>query len=305
MPNDEDEQTRMQMLHEVHLFLLDGRLTTAPLNNPTKILDVGTGCGDWAMAMGDEYPEAEVIGTDIAKIQPSAVPLNVYFEIDDAEEEGGWTYADDDFDLVHFRSMMGAFTDWKDIYREAYRHVKPGGWIEVKDFDDHKALLQFFPPGSQVEPWLTAIAEGSKKSGRPRGIKHLEHEMFTDLGFVDVSTEEYNIPMGVWPDDPEEKRVGKLFMIAQMCGIEALCLRVLTEQMGWDPAEVRRMCDIVSMDVRAVAVDAKKARGLGILVRVVKGRKPFPGEQDHDGESVSTMRNGENNQGQAEPVNGV
>jgi hypothetical protein len=36
---------------------------------------------------------------------------------------------------------------------------------------------------------------------------------------------------------------------------------------------------MVSEDVRAVAVDAKRARGLGILVRVVKGRKPFPGEQ--------------------------
>jgi SAM-dependent methyltransferase len=305
MPIDDDEQTRMQMLHAVQLFLLNGRLTTAPLNNPTKILDVGTGCGDWAMAMGDEYPEAEVIGTDIAKIQPSAVPLNVFFEIDDAEEEGGWTYADDEFDLVHFRSMMGAFTDWNLIYKEAYKHLKPGGWIEVKDFDDHKALLQFFPPGSQVKPWLAAIAEGSKKSGRPRGIEHLEHGRLTDLGFVDVNTEEYNSPMGVWPDDPEEKKIGKLFMIAQMCGIEALCLRILTEQMGWDPAEVRRMCDIVSEDVRAVAVDAKRARGLGILVRVVKGRKPFPGEQDHDGESVSTIRNGENTQGQGEPVNGV
>jgi hypothetical protein len=175
--------------------------------------------------------------------------------------------------------MMGAFTDWNLIYKEAYKHLKPGGWIEVKDFDDHKALLQFFPPGSQVKPWLAAIAEGSKKSGRPRGIEHLKHERLTDLGFVDVNTEEYNIPMGVWPDDPEEKKIGKLFMIAQMCGIEALCLRILTEQMRWDPVEVRKMCDMVSEDVRAVAVDAKRARGLGILVRVVKGRKPFPGEQ--------------------------
>jgi hypothetical protein len=61
--------------------------------------------------MGEEYPQAEVIGTDIAKIQPSAVPPNVFFEIDDAEEESGWTYPDDNFDLVHFRSMKGAFRD--------------------------------------------------------------------------------------------------------------------------------------------------------------------------------------------------
>ena len=67
MPNDEEEQDRTQMLHTVYLHLFDQQLTTAPLRNPTKILDVGTGTGDWAMAMGDEYPDAEVIGTDIAQ----------------------------------------------------------------------------------------------------------------------------------------------------------------------------------------------------------------------------------------------
>jgi ubiquinone/menaquinone biosynthesis C-methylase UbiE len=111
MPCDEDEQTRMNMLHEVYLYILGGRLTTAPLDSPTKILDVGTGCGDWPIAMGEQYPGAEVIGIDIAKLQPSAVPQNVFFEIADAEEELGWTYAEDSFDLVHFRTMMGAFKD--------------------------------------------------------------------------------------------------------------------------------------------------------------------------------------------------
>ena len=79
------------------------------------------------MAMGDEYPEAEVIGTDIAKIQPSAVPLNVFFEIDDAEEEGGWTWPNDEFDLVHLRHMAGAFADWPQVYSEAYGVSSPVG----------------------------------------------------------------------------------------------------------------------------------------------------------------------------------
>jgi hypothetical protein len=113
---------------------------------------------------------------------------------------------------------------------------------------------------------LAAIAKGSKKSGRPRGIEHLEHKRLTDLGFVDVNTKEYNIPIRVWPDDSEEKKIKKLFIIAQMCGIEALCLRILTEQIRWDPAKVRKMWDTVSEDIRAVAIDAKKARGLEILV---------------------------------------
>ena len=65
------------------------------------------------MDMGDEFPNAEVIGTDIAKIQPDAAPSNVFFQIDDAEDEE-WTW-EDDFDLVHLRSMQGAFMDWQRI----------------------------------------------------------------------------------------------------------------------------------------------------------------------------------------------
>jgi len=42
-----------------------GELHKAPLNNPQRILDVGTGTGIWAVDMADTYPMAEVIGTDI------------------------------------------------------------------------------------------------------------------------------------------------------------------------------------------------------------------------------------------------
>src|SRR3981189_389954 len=87
MPNDEDEQLRMHLLNDIYYVLLGQRLTTVPLVNPRKILDIGTGIGEWAMAMGDHFPNAEVIGTDIAKIQPTSEPVNVFFELEDAEQE--------------------------------------------------------------------------------------------------------------------------------------------------------------------------------------------------------------------------
>ncbi|KAF4625057.1 hypothetical protein G7Y89_g13111 [Cudoniella acicularis] len=282
MPNDEEEQTRTQILHDVFLYLFDKKLTTVPLRDPQKILDIGTGTGEWAMAMGDEYPEAEVIGTDIAKIQPSAVPLNVFFEIDDAEEEGGWTWAEDEFDLIHFRSMAGAFKSWEYIYREAYRHLKPGGWIEVIDFDDHRTFLSYFPDDSGVKGWLADIGEASKISGRSRSSAHLEKKSLEDLGYIDVKTKSRTIPFGIWPEDPEAQQIGKHFLVAQLCGIEALCLRPLTETLGWDPVEVRRMCDIVTNGVRAIALDAEGAKGLGVKVKVLVGRKPGGDAEDEN-----------------------
>ena len=298
MPCDEDEQTRMEILHVVYEYVLDKRLTTVPLSNPTKILDIGTGCGDWAMAMGDEYPEAEVIGTDIAKIQPNAVPMNVFFEIWDAEEEYGWTYAEDTFDLIHFRTMRGAFKNWNTIYTESYKALKPGGWIEVLDFDDHQAMLSFFPQGGVTGPWLQAIGEATRKAGTPRGIAHLKHERFTEVGFVDVTTEEYNIPMGVWPTDPKMKKFAKLFMITQMCGIEPLGLRSLTQQMGWSVEEVKRISGIVTAEMKSACLNRARARGIGFLVRIVKARKPTLDEEGSASGSDSAMANGES-------VNGV
>ncbi len=274
MPNDDEEQTRLQMLHLVYYSLLSKRLTTVPLSSPSKILDIGTGTGDWAMAMGDEYPKAEVIGTDIAKIQSSAVPLNVFFEIDDAEEEGGWTWPDNEFDLVHFRHMAGAFSNWSNMYQETFRSLKPGGWIEIVDFDDHnKSLLRFFGDDSDVALLLRTINECAQRSGKPRGSAHLQPDVLARAGFVDITVTEKLIPLGTWPEIKEEKNLGKHFLVAQLCGIESFCLRPLTEQLGWDVEKVRKLCDSVTQSVRTASLDPD-SKGLGFTMIIVTARKP-------------------------------
>jgi len=53
------------MYHEIALQLYDGRLHLAPLKDPQRVLDIGTGTGIWAIDMADTYPCAEVIGIDL------------------------------------------------------------------------------------------------------------------------------------------------------------------------------------------------------------------------------------------------
>ena len=67
----------------------------------------------------DEYPSATVIGTDLSPTQPSWVPPNVKFEIDDAQMD--WTYAEDDFDFVHMRCLMGSIDSWPRLFGQAFR----------------------------------------------------------------------------------------------------------------------------------------------------------------------------------------
>lgn len=50
---------------------LGDKLYVAPIDNPKTILDVGTGTGIWAIEMGDMFPDAKIIGTDLAPTQPT------------------------------------------------------------------------------------------------------------------------------------------------------------------------------------------------------------------------------------------
>jgi hypothetical protein len=86
-PNDSLEVERLDTQYNILKILLDGRGCLSPFtqaNPPHKVLDIATGSGCWAIDMGDEFPEARIIGTDLSPIQTDLVPPNVEFIIDDA-----------------------------------------------------------------------------------------------------------------------------------------------------------------------------------------------------------------------------
>lgn len=45
MPNDAEEQDRLDLQNHVFLLVNNGKLFTAPVDNPARVLDVGTGTG--------------------------------------------------------------------------------------------------------------------------------------------------------------------------------------------------------------------------------------------------------------------
>ena len=64
------ELDRLDLQHHVIKLLLNGELHLAPLQDPRRVLDVGTGTGLWAIEMGDRFPNAQVTGTDLSPSQP-------------------------------------------------------------------------------------------------------------------------------------------------------------------------------------------------------------------------------------------
>ncbi|KAH7635874.1 hypothetical protein B0T09DRAFT_390646 [Sordaria sp. MPI-SDFR-AT-0083] len=104
------------------VMFFDGKLYTSPLNEKEikNAIDIGTGT--------DDHPNCNVIGTDISLIQPSWVPPNASFEINDASKK--WTYQENYFDFIHIRWLTGVINDWDSLYKEAYRCCKPGNSMD-------------------------------------------------------------------------------------------------------------------------------------------------------------------------------
>lgn len=132
LPNDEIEQERLQLCHTIWSLLLNNEPWKVPLEHPRKVLDIGCETGDWVIMIGEHFPSATVIGTDLSPIQPTLVPHNVKFYVEDAEDE--WTF-DKEFDLVHGRMLAGSISDWTKFFRQAFGQLKPGGWIEMNEFE--------------------------------------------------------------------------------------------------------------------------------------------------------------------------
>jgi methylase of polypeptide subunit release factors len=60
----------MDLVYHAILRMFDGKAFFAPVKNPQRIVDMGTGTGIWALDVGDQYPEAHVVGIDLSPIQP-------------------------------------------------------------------------------------------------------------------------------------------------------------------------------------------------------------------------------------------
>jgi hypothetical protein len=178
-------------------------------------------------------------------------------------------------DLVHMRNMSGAFADWPHVYSQALHCLRPGGWIEVLDFDDHRSayarnFYSRFPPTSEIHHVAAQMAQGTARDGRRRGTFHMEPGVLRAAGFVDVEVREFSIPLS-----PVDNSLGKLWLIACLHGIEAGSMRVLTQHMGWDPHVAAATLARIQAEFKALALNPETGRDFMVNLRVATARKPL------------------------------
>lgn len=270
MPNDESELDRLDLMHQMIRVVMRNRLFFTPLGDkPERILDVGTGTGIWAIEMGDEFPDAEIIGTDLSATQPSWVPPNVKFEIDDAEEP--WTFQEE-FDFIHVRYLAAAIGDWPQLVRQTFRHTKPGGWVEFQDFNAaYYSEDGSLTPDLNIHKFITQFLAAAASFGRDSCPGAKIEGWMQDAGFENIVAERFRLPIGPWPKDKHLKSVGAWNLVQLEDGMEGFTLRLFTQHLGWKIEEVHAMIAKVRKDLRDPKIHAQYD------FHVVYGQKPKTG----------------------------
>lgn len=245
LPNDDAEETRISITHQAYFLILTGQLTMSHLReNTRRVLDVGSGPGDWAIAMGERLPQAEIIATDICPYEPLDVPQNVSFQIDNATEE--WTYTQP-FDLIHMRGLTGAFQDWKFVYGQAFKHLANDGVLEIADWGPIR--LPNTSDDSYLSIFNSACQSAAEKAGYGFGLEHLRKAEVESAGFSVMKSISMEVPLGTWSPDPRKRGLGKMAMIAMLEGLEAQSLRRLTKELEWKAEDVKDICNKVKEEL--------------------------------------------------------
>ncbi|KAI0478381.1 S-adenosyl-L-methionine-dependent methyltransferase [Xylariaceae sp. FL0804] len=271
-PNDERQMESQDITHHYFTILLDDQLYLAPIKGEDlgKVLDIGTGTGIWAIDLADKYPNAEIIGTDLSPTQPLWTPPNLRFEIDDCTLS--WTWPANTFDFINGRYLFGGIKDWDHYYREAFRTLKPGGWMQTWECD-----CQFFsddgtvPADSSMEVFWNYVFYnfGDKTGCSMTPIRDdVQRKGMQAAGFVDITSKDYKLPVGPWPADPKLSEVGQYVQLTLLNDIDGYTLMAWNVVMGENTPGWQENLAVLRREIRNRRVHSY------MKVRIVYARKP-------------------------------
>lgn len=191
---------------------------------------------------------AQVIGTDLSPIQPTLVPPNVQFEVDDCCDE--WLYTPNSFDFIHVRGLYGCVADWNRFYKQALkyvsfliirhkmfanpgcRHLKPGGYIEQVEQSVVPKSDDGTTKGTIFEKWGEVSLQAGDAFGKTLRICDEAKQKMIEAGFVDVVEHRFKCPIGPWAKDPHLKELGRYNRLQCEEGIEGWTMFLLTRVLG-------------------------------------------------------------------------
>ncbi|KAF8212182.1 S-adenosyl-L-methionine-dependent methyltransferase [Mycena galopus ATCC 62051] len=226
LPADDDEIHRYALMHRLIKFIFKGGIYVGPTREVLQfgpyrqVLDLGTGRGEWAVDLCDEFSYVFVTGVDIVPIQLQYVTWN-RFEIWDMNTP--WMpYEDACFDLVHARDVLTGIRDYPLFLDQIARILRPGGLViliepDFTQYADGKPEAAY-TLGSGPQGWFTLWETyrsclsilGIDVTVPPRLRQLVE---VSDL-FEDIVDHRGDIPVGFYHDHKGLLTVGQLQWMA-------------------------------------------------------------------------------------------
>jgi ubiquinone/menaquinone biosynthesis C-methylase UbiE len=195
LPKDALEDQRLNYQHHA-LYKTISNHYLAPLT-PTSaqtILDVGTGTGIWAVEMSHLFPQAHVLGVDVALSSlPRPLPSTCLFV--QANLLHGLPFPDGQFTYTHQRLLVAAIPalHWPGVVHELARVTRPGGWIELLEIGN--VIQNAGPATKRLLTWMTDI---SKVLGFETAVLRRLGDLLKQAGCQDVESQDIPVPLGAW-----------------------------------------------------------------------------------------------------------
>ena len=101
-------------------------------------------------------------------------------------------------------------TDWPGYIRDVFKMLKPGGWVEMQDFEE-----MFYLRGEKLEGrtewrWLREFRRGPKEKGMDLDCGKNTKCYMLDTGFVDVDAKQFVLPYWRNLERPETRELSDL-----------------------------------------------------------------------------------------------
>ncbi|KAE8384472.1 S-adenosyl-L-methionine-dependent methyltransferase [Aspergillus alliaceus] len=193
LPCDEQEQDRLNIFHKLFTVAkVSDRLIYAPYPRNGRLLDLGCGTGIWSIDMANKYPEAFVVGVDLAPIQPPNHLPNCEF------------YAPFDFESC-----------WAMGEESIFSHLRAGAWFEQVEIDFKPRCDDRLLDRLALRQWYKLLKQAMQDLMRP--VAYSSRETIQDLqeaGFIEVDHQMVGLPLNPWHQDGHERKVARWYNLA-------------------------------------------------------------------------------------------
>lgn len=200
----------LQFQHKLFLREMKGKLLPSqiPLDETQLIMDFICGPGSWCIDFSKQYPSKQTYGVDINRTiigyaRENAAQLNSgNLEFIVVDRNRSLPFPDNYFDLIHLQNGTILFTvdQWSEIMAEMTRLLKPGGWLNLVDFEMGPASQ---PAIDRALTFLGQILAKMERSIAPDGRapftgSTLGPHRMSQMSFTDIGYQLYPVDLGGW-----------------------------------------------------------------------------------------------------------